>query len=81
MEQMEGKIQECQAKLTQWSRLSFGNITQLLKEKKRVAKESQRISNKGWSSGEGEPIEMGDKWFTNQRRKNVETKVKDFVAA
>ena len=35
MEQMEGKIQECQAKLTQWSWLSFGNITQLLKEKKK----------------------------------------------
>ena len=51
------------------------------KKKKRVAKESQRISNKGWSSGEGEPIEMGDKWFTDQRRKKVETKVKDFMVA
>ena len=47
MEQVEGKIQECQAKLTQWSRLRFGNTTWLLKEKKkkRAAKESQRISN------------------------------------
>ena len=45
MEQVEGKIQECLAKLTQWSRLSFGNITWLLKEKKRAAKESRRISN------------------------------------
>ena len=35
MDQVEGKIQECQAKLTQWSGLSFGNITQLLKEKKK----------------------------------------------
>ena len=35
MEQVEGKIQECQEKLTQWSWLSFGNITRFLKEKKK----------------------------------------------
>ena len=34
MAQVEGKIKGCQAKLRQWSRTSFGNITRSLQEKK-----------------------------------------------
>ena len=34
MMQVEGKIKECQAKLKQWSQVSFGSITHALKEKK-----------------------------------------------
>ena len=34
MVQVEGKIKVCQVKLKQWSRTSFGNITNALKEKK-----------------------------------------------
>ena len=34
IDQVEGKIKECQAKLKQWSCIHFGNITRALKKKK-----------------------------------------------
>ena len=33
IDQVEGKIQECQEKLNSWSLVSFGSITQTLKKK------------------------------------------------
>ena len=36
-------------------------------------------SNQGGYNGNGEPVEMGDKWLVNKGGKDVETKVKGFV--
>ena len=41
MARVEGKITHCQAKLKWWSRMAIGNITRLLKEKKRVIEEGR----------------------------------------
>ena len=38
--QVEGKIKECQVKLKQWSRVSFGSINRSLKGKKTTIKAS-----------------------------------------
>ena len=45
MAQVEGKIKVCQAKLKQWSRTSFRNITHTLQEKKAVAPAGRIESN------------------------------------
>ena len=42
MAQVEGKIKVCQAKLKQWSRTSFGNITRALKEKKQQLRQAEQ---------------------------------------
>ena len=39
--QVEGKIKECQVKLKQWSRVSFGSITRTLKEKKQQLRQAK----------------------------------------
>ena len=49
IDQVEGKIQECQAKLNQWSRVSFGNITQTLKEKKEQLRWVEEMGIRGGS--------------------------------
>ena len=48
MAQVEDKIKVCQAKLKQWSRTSFGNITHTLQEKKQqLWQEEQRATREG----------------------------------
>ena len=43
MTRVEGKISHCHAQLKWWSRVAIGNITQLLKEKKK----KKRVAKKG----------------------------------
>ncbi|KAK9984667.1 hypothetical protein SO802_034192 [Lithocarpus litseifolius] len=49
MNQVEGKIQECQEKLSHWSWLNFGNITRSLKEKKEQLRKAEEVAIKGGS--------------------------------
>ena len=59
MEQVKGKIQECQAKLTQWSQLSFGNITWLLKEKKEQLRKAEELAIRGGLVGKVSQLKWG----------------------
>ncbi|KAK4539790.1 hypothetical protein RGQ29_031879 [Quercus rubra] len=61
MVQVEGKIKECQAKLKQWSRTSFGNITCALKEKKEQLRQAKQ---KAIKDGTMETVN-GLKWEIN----------------
>ena len=45
--QVEGKIKECQEKLKQWSRVSFGSITWSLKEKKQQLRQAEQRAIRG----------------------------------
>ena len=77
--QMEGKIKECQVKLKQWSHVSFGSIYRSLIEKQQLRQAKQRAIR----GGTMEAINRL-KWEINglliKEEKNVETKVKGFVA-
>nr|POE55075.1 hypothetical protein CFP56_26656 [Quercus suber] len=45
--QVEEKIKECQVKLKQWSRVSFGSINRSLKEKKQLLKQAKQRAIRG----------------------------------
>ena len=52
---------------------------QCTKRKEVAALAGRTESNQGGYNGNGEPVEMGDKWLVDKGGKDVETKVKGFV--
>ena len=77
--QVEGKIKECRVKLKQWSHVSFGSINRSLIEKQQLRQAKQRAIR----GGTMEAINCLKREMNGlliKEEKNVETKVKGFVA-
>jgi len=61
MDQVEEKIKICQARLSRWSRLAFGNITRALAEKKKPIKIGGGEGNSRRNNGQSAQFEVGNK--------------------